>query len=234
MRLPPNCGLAAPAPATGMPRVTAGASLQTMKTEAAFTYDTVIDAKSVKITETDDGDLIVEGWATDFDPDRDDEAFEPGAFDQGVKSYLETNPVLLYNHRFGPSNAVLLGAVEKIERRVMDSKSGKQGMWIRAVVARAEPNTEAADAYNKVKRGMLRGFSFGGKFYRRMVSGATKIWKADIMETSLTPVPANPRALGVVAAKAFSDDDFQTGADPNLEGIEEALDRLDRFYSRLT
>jgi hypothetical protein len=37
-----------------------------------------------------------------------------------------------------------------------------------------------------------------------------------------------------VAAKAFSDDDFQTGADPNLEGIEEALDRLDRFYSRLT
>lgn len=191
----------------------------TMITEAKFQFDTVIDTKSVA-EDPDTGDLLIEGWASDYDADRDEEAFVEGAFDEGLKSYLETNPVLLYNHRFGPGNALQLGVVEMAEKRTMPN--GKQGLWFRARVANAEPGTEARDIYNKVKRGFLKGVSIGGKFYRRMVEGKALIWKADIMEFSLTPVPANPRALAGVAAKAFDDPESET-----LRVLDEVADRLD-------
>ncbi len=189
-----------------------------MKTEAKFEFDMVLDTKAVSITTDDNGDLYIKGWASDFDEDRDDEQFEPGAFDHGVKAFMETNPVLLYNHRFGPGNALCLGQVEVMERRPMPS--GKSGMWMEARVDQAEPNTEARQVYNQIKRGTMRGLSVGGKFYRRAVDGVRKIWKADIMEVSVTPVPANPRGLASVGAKAFGDD--------SDDGLDEILERMDR------
>lgn len=189
-----------------------------MQTEAKFLFDMVLDTKAVSIEQVENGDLYIKGWASDFDPDREDEQFEPGAFDVGVKSFMETNPVLLYNHRFGPANALCLGQVEVMERRPMPN--GKLGMWMEARVDHAEPNTEARQVYNQIKRGTMRGLSVGGKFYRRMVDGARKIWKADIMEVSVTPVPANPRGLATVGAKAFNDDE--------TDAYDEILERLDR------
>lgn len=194
-----------------------------MKTEARFTFDAILDLKSA-VQETEDGDLIIEGFVSDYDPDRDDEMFEPGALDDGLKAFMGSNPILIYNHRFGPGNALALGQVQEVGKRD-NPATGKEGIWFRARVDKPEPMTEAADVFTKIKRGTLRGISFGGKFYRRFVNGRTKIWKADVMEFSVTPVPANPRALASVAVKAFGED--PDGLD--LDTLNEIADSLDRI-----
>lgn len=200
--------------------------MRCMKTEARFQFDTVLDTKSTTITEDANGDLIIEGFASDYGQDRDEEAFEPGALDDGLKSYMETNPVLLYNHRFGPGNALMLGQVLEVDNGRINPATGKPGLHFKARVDNAEPGTEARDIYNKVKRGTLRGVSIGGKFYRRWLDGARKIHKADVFEFSLTPVPSNPRGLAAVATKAFGED--QDGPEIDYDAINDALDSFGR------
>lgn len=167
-----------------------------MKETADFTLDVVLGGKAL-IQETADGDLIVEGYATDYDADRQDEYFEPGAINAGLKAYMESNPILLYHHKSGHA----LGQV--IEARV-----DNMGAWVKARIDKPAPGSWAQDVYQKVKRGTIRGFSIGGRFFRRhdQKSGLTKIFKADIHEISVTPYPINPRTLFGVAQKAFAEE----------------------------
>ena len=178
-----------------------------MEIEQSATFR--VDTKAV--IREEGGDLFIEGFASDFDEDRDGEAFEPGAFDAGVKTFLESNPVLLYHHDFGKA----LGQVESLEKR-------EGGLWMRARIDKPEGGW-ASDVYEKVKRGTIRGLSVGGKFYRRMTEKGPRIFNVDLIEISVTPTPANPRTLFAVAGKSFSDQ-------PDLEALSQisgGLDRLD-------
>jgi HK97 family phage prohead protease len=161
---------------------------------AEFELGVVLDQKA-QVSETQDGDLLVEGYAADFGVDRQDEIFEPGAFNEGLKAYLDSNPVLLYHHKRGL-------ALGQVTRARIDQK----GLWIQARIDAPEPGTFAADVYRKIKKGTLRGFSVGGKFYRRFANGLVRIFKADIHEISVTPQPVNPRTLFAVGQKAFADE----------------------------
>lgn len=164
-----------------------------MKLDAPFTLDFTLDQKAV--TEEDDGSVYVQGYASDFGMDRQDEAFEPGAFDAGLKSFMQ-NPVVLYHHKFDTA----LGQVVELDNR-------QDGLWVKAKLDAPEPGTEKADIIRKVKSGTIRGFSVGGKFYRRKGhDGKARIHKADIMELSITPLPINSRMLMEVVGKAFEDD----------------------------
>lgn len=175
-----------------------------MKQAAEFQLDVVLGGKAV-VQETADGDLIIEGYASDYDADRQDEFFEPGAVNEGLKAYMESNPILLYHHKTGHA----LGQV--IEARIDDV-----GAWVKARIDKPAPGSWAQDVYQKVKRGTIRGFSIGGRFFRHLdrKSGLTKIYKADIHEISVTPYPINPRTLFGVAQKAFPED-----LDPRAEQI---------------
>lgn len=184
--------------------------------EQAATF--VLDTKA-EVTEAANGELIIEGYASDFENDRQDEAFEPGAFDTAIKSFME-NPVLLYHHKFDQS----LG-------RVLELRRDQKGLFMRAAVDQPAPGSWAEDIYNKIRSGSIKGLSVGGKFYRRMVDGLPKIHKADLMEISVTPMPVNPRTLFAVAGKAFESLD-----DAALEGGQKALDEaeiLDELKSSL-
>jgi HK97 family phage prohead protease len=157
--------------------------------------------KAVNVQEDDDGTLHIEGIAADFQTDRDLEAFEPDAFEQGLKGFME-NPVLLYHH--DPKLQLGLVTVAQI-----DGKS----LRIRADFPKPpESAGTAMQAYNLVKRGMMRGFSVGGSFFRHMTSSGPKIHQADLQEISITPLPVNPRTLFGVAGKAFG-----TAAEPELD-----------------
>lgn len=182
-----------------------------MKERADFQLDLVLDKKAV-VTEDENGDLIIEGLASDFEPDRAEEAFEPGAFEEGLKSYLETNPILLYHHRYGQA----LG-------QVLEAKTNNAGLWVKARIDRPANGSAVQDIYEKVKRGTIRAFSVGGKFFRRMTPRGPRIYKADIAEISVTPMPVNPRTLFAVGQKAFGD------SDP-----EQAVDRLEQVFEKLS
>lgn len=185
-----------------------------MKTEAPFQYDFVLDGKAA-VTEEDDH-LIIEGLAADFGFDRQDEAFEEGAFDAGMKAFMETNPILCYHHKYD----IALGEVLEWEKKAA-------GPWVKARVDKPEPNTDLMDVYRKIKSGVIKGFSIGGKFHRRTdAQGRTRIHKADVAELSITPLPINPRTLFAVAGKAF-------GEDPDLAEAEAAIDRIGKLFEKL-
>lgn len=187
---------------------------------AEFSFDVVLDGAKAQVSETEDGDLIIEGYAADYDTDRDEELFEPGAFQEGLKAYLDSNPVLLYHHKKG----LALG-------QVIQARLDQKGMWVKARVDKPEPGTLLADVYRKIKKGTMRGFSVGGKFYRKWSAlGPTRIFKADVHEISVTPQPVNPRTLFAVGAKAFEDDTDEFGEDTKaLDGLERTWDKLERI-----
>lgn len=189
-----------------------------MKTEAPFQLDFVLDQKAA-ISEQDDGSLLIEGYASDFGYDRQDEAFEPGAFDQGMKAFMDSNPIVVYHHKY-----------DKAMGRVLDWEKKAQGIWVKAQVDKAEPGTELADVFRKVENGTIRGFSIGGKFHRRPgADGRARIFKADVAELSITPLPINPRTLFAVAGKAFGEDlEFDAkAAEERLNEVRTILEDLE-------
>ena len=182
------------------------------KTEAPFQADFVLDRKAVH---EEDDHLIVEGYAADFGEDREDEAFEPGAFDEGMKAFMQSNPIVVYHHKYDQP----LGTVMEWEKK-------SQGPWVKVRVERPEPQTPLADVYNKIKSGIVKGFSIGGRFHRRQdAEGRTRIHRCDVAELSITPLPVNPRTLFAVAGKAF-------GEDPDLARAEEALARISKLFEQ--
>lgn len=194
-----------------------------MRTEADFNLG--LDLKGVAEA---DGDLYIEGWASDFGLDDEAEYFEPGSFRKSVQAFIESgNLPLLYHHK--PSQA--LGAVEKIELR-------GNGLWMKARIDKPAPGSWAEDIYNKVKRGTIKGLSVGGVFRRRMGSdGRPRIYEAGLREISVTPLPINPRTLFSLAQKAFPDDlEDHEPTDEELLWLEKAtetLERLERIFERV-
>lgn len=184
---------------------------------ADFEFGFTLDRKA-DVSETDDT-IIIEGYASDFEVDRQDEAFEPGAFQKALDDYMQ-NPVLLYHHK----KDTALGAIN-------EARLDKKGLWVRAQVPKPDEGTTLSNYYNQIKAGVLRGFSVGGRFMRRMTPDGPKIFKADLREISVTPLPVNPRTLFAVAGKAFVDDEPTETQDPDLKGLVEKLDAIDAMFT---
>lgn len=194
-----------------------GTLVQVADFEFGFTFD-----KKALTTDEEDGTLTIEGYASDFDFDRQDEAFEGDAFNKSLNEYMTTNPVLLYHHKYDTS----LGTVQ-------EAKIDDKGLWVKALVDKPEPNTPVADYYRKIKSGVIRGFSVGGKFYRRMTDKGMRIFKCDLREISVTPMPVNPRTMFAVAGKAFEGmEDDNKIAEPNEAEFKALTDRLTAVAAR--
>lgn len=186
-----------------------------MKTDAPFHLDFVLEQKA--IDDGDDGETYIQGYASDFGLDRQDEAFEKGAFQKGIDEYMK-NPVMLYHHKYDEP----LGQVQEIENR-------EEGLWIKARLDAPEPGTASADHIRKVRSGTIKGFSVGGKFHRRKgTDGRPRIHTADILEISVTPTPVNPRTLLEIAGKAFPSEDEPTD---DVKALTERLDALAEVFA---
>lgn len=187
-----------------------------MKQEAPFQLDFVLDTKAATSVDPDSGDVYIEGYASDFGTDRDEEAFEPGAFKKAMEAFMR-NPILCYHHQYDKA----LGQVEQFEHR-------PDGLWVKARLDKPAAGGWAEDIVNKVKRGTIRAFSVGGRFKRRTGSdGRPRIHEADIAEISVTPLPVNPRTLFAVAGKAF-------GEEPDLSAVLERLDAAGKTLGELS
>lgn len=187
---------------------------------AEFLLDVTLPGAKA-LDEDQEGDLIIEGYASDFGRDRQDEAFEPGAFAKGIDRFMAGQPSLLFHHH----NDQQLGIVEELESR-------DDGLWMRARVPRPPDSSPLLDTYNKIKRGFMKGLSVRGLFKKRR---GGRIFEADLAEISVTPLPINPRTLFTVAAKAFGEEEFEVSEadrqairdyfDAALKGAADAFDR---------
>jgi HK97 family phage prohead protease len=177
--------------------------------------DFPIEGKAMPVA---DG-LVVEGYAAGFNVDRQDEAFQPDAsFEQSLRRYLSSNPILCYHHHYDQA----LGVVE-------DARVDSKGLFIRARLDTPEPGTELADVFRKVQSGTIKGFSIGGRFKRQQTPAGPRIYTAEIVEISITPLPVEPGSLFTVSGKAITTEPMAA----QIEAFSEALDRLGEAVAKV-
>lgn len=205
----------------------------------AFRYDFAVtpEGKAVEdapqqITELEDGDLIIEGWAADFDGvDRQGENFVEGAFQRGIKSFLSNGAPLNFHHKHDHG----IG-------KVLDLKEvpGK-GLWMKARVDHQPDSSPLRYIYNAVKKGTYSGLSVGGYFKRKLTEAGWRIADMDFTEISVTPVPVKPTtAFAVLAGKAL--EDVEIPAKPTVDGeiraederaVTYLVEELNRIFERI-
>lgn len=202
----------------------------------AFRYDFALEGKAVDdgaaqtITEDADGNLIIEGYAAVFDGvDREGENFAPGAFQRGIKSFLEGQSGLCFHHKH-----------DKLLGKVLDLREEEgKGLKMRARVdAAIKKHPELGVYYEQIKNGSLNALSVGG-FFKRM---ANKIVDMDFTEISVTPVPVHPGTkFAVVAGKALASDIKDVKEvevegeirDSDVEQINWMIDELNGIFDRI-
>jgi HK97 family phage prohead protease len=144
-----------------------------------------LDLRFKEVVPQQDGSLVLRGYASTYETDRDREAVTPEALKKAVAQYL-ANPILLLQH--DPDKPI-----GKITSATVDDK----GLFVEALVS--PPVAEwAREAYQKIKDGVFRAFSIGGLFQKLK----NAIIGMDLMEISVVSVPANPTALFEVAEKS--------------------------------
>lgn len=136
-------------------------------------------------------DVTIRGYLSTFQSttaaDRMGDYVIPGAFKDSLPTFL-ANPVLLVDHRNAVSS--LAGSFTVVRE---DSK----GLYIEAALSNA-PTEEMRSIRWKVAEGHLRSLSMGGIFHYE--ADGKGIFRVDLAEGSLVPVPANQDALITVRA----------------------------------
>ncbi len=153
------------------------------------------------------GDLVLKGYASTFgNEDRDGEVMDPHAFDDTLQKYLDLNPIILWGH----DRTKVLGTMTK-------AKVDDVGLQVEVVIPKpvAGMSQWKFDAYNDIKRGVVRMFSVGGQMDREIVWATNSageidygvppkimIKRVDLYETSVVPIPANPLSMYDAAVKS--------------------------------
>lgn len=165
--------------------------------EIAGTLDFAFDKKAVG----SDGSIIIEGIAATLQPDREGDVIERGAMERAIPAYMR-NPLLIWYHRFED----VLGQVEKAEVT-------SQGLFVRARVEKPAETSPLFAVYEKIRRGVIRAFSIGARFKKKLgPGGVTIITDIDWAETSVAPIGIQPGALFTVTGqKSFAslDDELE-------------------------
>lgn len=167
--------------------------------DVQFTFD--LDLKAADSNEAfqmpvelENGDMLIEGIGANYDLDREDEAFEEGAFTKGLKTFLAGNAPLCYHHKMSDVIGKVIEAVPI---------AGK-GIKIRAIVDHQPENSPLRHIYEGIKKGRINQLSCGGIFKRRMTENGPRIHDVDLMEWSATPVAVGRGTnFSVIAGKAL-------------------------------
>ena len=194
--------------------------------EGKATAEAILDDETV--TELEDGDLLIEGWAANFSGlDRDGENFMPGAFKAGVDNFLNAQAALCFHHK--PDHGI---------GKVLDLKEVEgKGLFMRARVDKQEPSSPLYYVYNGIKKGTYKGLSVGGRFKRKLTNAGYRISDVDFTEVSVTPVPVHSgTSLAVVAGKALEagpEVPAETPAEPKVEELQRVIDAMEPLATAL-
>lgn len=133
----------------------------------------------------------ITGIASTEATDRDGEVIKQSGWDL---TNFNRNPVLMLMHNY---QEFPVGKITSI--KVADGKLTFTALF-------TEATQKAIEAYTLVKEGILSAFSVGFIPREYDPKNNSVITKAELLEISLVPVPANPEA--VVMAKAFKENEI--------------------------
>lgn len=196
-----------------------------------FSYNFTLDGKALDdgafaptVTEADNGDLIIAGYAAVWDgDDREGENFAPGAFQRGIKAFMKAQASLCFHHKHDH----VLGKVLELE------EEGK-GLRMKARVDGAIKNHPVLGTYyEQIKSGTLNGLSVGGFFKRAMIEGKRRIAGVDFTEISVTGVPTHTGpSFSVIAGKALTQSVAEVQEHDNAE-LEAVLAQFETFFDAM-
>jgi HK97 family phage prohead protease len=128
-------------------------------------------------------DVRIKGYLSTFknvtESDRQGDYVEPGAFTETLKRFKD-NPVLLTDHR---------NSVQSLAGGFVVMREDKSGLFFEALLSNAP---DVISTRFKVAEGFLKTTSMGGIFHYK--EDGRGIFKVELWEGSLTPIPANPDA----------------------------------------
>jgi HK97 family phage prohead protease len=154
----------------------------------------VAERKSMQLTDADGTicdyrSVALKGYLSTFvgttAMDREGDYVEQGAFSDTIKEFAN-NPIMLRDHRNVTGDVV--GSFTVMRE---DSK----GLYVEAVMSDA-PDVQSLRF--KVAEGHLKTLSMGGLFHYK--ADGRGIFKVDLWEGSITPIPSNPDARFQVRA----------------------------------
>lgn len=193
-----------------------------------FTFPFSLEGKAETgiVEELEDGDLIIDGWAASFDGiDRQGENFIPGAFQRGIKAFLEGSAPLCYHHKPDHVLGKVL-ALEEIEGKGLRMRARVDG------AIRSHP--VLGTLYTQIKRGTLKNLSVGGYFKRVATAAGKRIGDMDFTEISITGVPVHTKpAFSVVAGKALGTEPVIIPSVFDLSETAAKLDALERTLNKV-
>jgi HK97 family phage prohead protease len=167
--------------------------------EAAVEIEVPAD-KKVEVLKNADGvvtdyrNVHITGYLSTFknttESDRQGDYVDAGAFKDTIDKFM-LNPVLLTDHR---------NSVATLAGNFLSMKEDRAGLRFDALLSNAPGNI---DVRFKVAEKQLRTTSMGGIFHYK--EDGRGIFKVDLWEGSLTPIPANPDARFSVRSLDESD-----------------------------
>jgi HK97 family phage prohead protease len=146
------------------------------------------DAKKMLVVKVDDRvvdyqNVGIAGYLSTFkgttESDRQGDYVDEGAFRETIPKFM-LNPVLLSDHR---------NSVGNLAGNFTSLREDKKGLRVEAMLSNSPDNIGVRF---KVAEGMLKTMSMGGVFHYK--EDGRGIFKVDLWEGSLVPIPANPDA----------------------------------------
>jgi hypothetical protein len=167
-----------------------------------------------KVSENDDGTLTVSGIASSEAVDSDGETVTATAMKEAIPDYMKFGALREMHQPIAAGTAIACEVQE-------DGRT-----YLEALVVDAE-------SCRKVKTGVLKGFSIGGKVTKRNGKNKKVIEGLKLVEISLVDRPANPEAIiGLVKMEDTVDENTITsGPETQATGNAPAVDveKAERF-----
>lgn len=175
-----------------------------------FYIDNAVSFK--EITQDEDNAIIITGYPSTPDIDRQQEIIDPSAFEKSIDLYLRASGSIFYNHDWD-------NAVGKIISYT--PPSGDKGFEISAKIY---PDIDEK-VYKRVKYGIVKSFSVGFRIneYQNEIIENKNIFvikNADLWDISIVSVPANPYANFAVIKSLVK----YIGKDKMMEIMNEEFD----------
>lgn len=157
--------------------------------------------------------------ASDQTPDRDGDIILAAGWE--LDNFIKTGSIL-YGHN--PSRFPVAG--------VKDAQVSGDELLVTASFPEEGQSPDSDVAYNLIKSNVLKGVSVGFRALeheRNEETGGRIFTKAELLELSLTPVPANPNAMAII--KAY--DEYNAAKYLSLDNLVEKVEEMEKKLEAL-
>lgn len=177
----------------------------------------------IKISVMTEENGVFEVIATTEDIDRHGETIKIDGWD--LQNYLK-NPIILFGHSYNE--------LEDIIGRATDVRFDGTSMIVKGTFASAEANPKAQQLRKLYEEGIVKTVSVGFIPLERDPYNPSVITRAELLELSFVPVPANPEALDVmkrcgVDVETFSKKDEDKKKFDTKEAFSEVIQTLGKI-----